>query len=174
MCPYLVWLTLPILPLEFTVFLQTLTEEKSWHLLARMWNGDIGHENKQINKSEWHTGCLKHFIYIGEYKKYFCDQINIIHTASNHKTNTVTTSSHNKASNFIFCFWQHSHKSDNIFLGNSYIYWKKKRKKKNNVMVWQWNKGVIQFQTGIWHHDFNTFSTSNTKLPHAHGMQSNV
>lgn len=34
------------------------------------------------------AGCLKLFIF-GEYKKYFCDQINIIHTASNHKTNAV-------------------------------------------------------------------------------------
>lgn len=65
-------------------------------------------------------------LYFGEYKKYFCDQINILHTASNHKTNTVTTSSHNKASNFIFCFGQHSHKSDNIFQGYSYVYWEKK------------------------------------------------
>lgn len=125
LCPYLVWLTLPILPLEFTVALQTSRLKRNTDTC--WWEYSMATVEWTL---KWHNSCLKHFI---GYKKYFCDQINILHTASYHKTNTVTTSSHNKACNSIFCFWQHSHKSDNIFQGNSYVYWEKNP----NIMVWR-------------------------------------
>lgn len=125
-----------------------------WHSSAK---------SKQTKKdTEWHTGCLKHFIYFGEYKKYFCDQINILHTASNHKTNTVTTSSHNKASNFIFCFWQHSHKSDNIFQGYFYIYWEKNP----NIMVLTMKQGgySVSKEFGIMISTISPLQTQNCHM----------
>lgn len=131
------------------------TEDKYWHLLVRMWYNakQTIAKLKYINESEWPV--LFKTLYFGEYKKYFCDQINILHTASTHKTNTVTTSSHNKASNFIFCFWQHSHKSDNIFQGYSYVL----RKKTPNTMVWRWNKGysVSKKNLASWFQQFLNF-----------------
>lgn len=101
-CPYLVMQALPTLPLEYTVFLQMSTDPSDWRVNTDLCWKECGMtvflwDDSFINSMNWNQKApnnlssrlaVWNFIF-GKYKKYFCGQINIIHTASNHKTNTV-------------------------------------------------------------------------------------